>query len=77
MKTFVLIANNQCYTRSTAALRVGKMLGGVLSLGYVFIIVPLAIRDGIYNWIAKNRYRWFGQKESCMIPTPELRERFL
>lgn len=77
MKTFVLIANDKCYTRSTAALRVGKMLGGVLSLSYVFIIVPPVIRDGIYNFIAKNRYRWFGEKESCMIPTPDLRERFL
>jgi predicted DCC family thiol-disulfide oxidoreductase YuxK len=77
MKTFVLIANNKCYTRSTAALNVGKMLGGILSLGYIFIVVPPFIRDGIYNWIAKNRYRWFGQKESCMIPTPELRDRFL
>jgi len=77
MKTFILIENNQVYTRSTAALRVGKMLGGALALGYVFIIVPPVIRDGVYNWIAKNRYRWFGKKESCMIPTPDLRERFL
>ncbi len=77
MKTFILITNNKYFTRSTAALNVGKMLGGILALGYVFIIVPTVIRDGIYNWIARNRYRWFGKKDTCMIPTPELRERFL
>ncbi len=44
---------------------------------YGFIIVPKFIRDGIYNWIAKNRYRWFGKKEVCMVPTPEVRSRFL
>jgi predicted DCC family thiol-disulfide oxidoreductase YuxK len=44
---------------------------------YGFIIVPKFIRDGFYNLIANSRYRWFGKKETCMIPTPELRERFL
>jgi predicted DCC family thiol-disulfide oxidoreductase YuxK len=77
MNTFVAIINDQSYTRSTAALEVAKLLGGVWSLAYVFIIVPPIIRDGIYDWISKNRYRWFGKKESCMIPTPDLRERFL
>jgi len=77
MKTFVAIINNKYYTRSTAALEVAKMLGGILSLAYVFIIVPPLIRDSVYNWIAKNRYSWFGKQESCMIPTPELQDRFL
>lgn len=75
--TFVLISKDKSYTRSTAALRVAKLLGGFWSLAYVFIVVPPVIRDAIYNWIAGNRYRWFGKQESCMIPTPELRGRFL
>jgi len=77
MNTFVAIIDNKSYTRSTAALEVAKLLGGAMSFAYVFIIVPTFIRDGIYDWISKNRYRWFGKKESCMIPTPDLRERFL
>ena len=77
MDTLVFISNNKIYTRSTAALEVAKMLGGFWALMYVFIIVPPFIRDAIYNWVANNRYSWFGKKESCMIPTPELRERFL
>ncbi len=75
--TFVLISNDKYYTRSDAALKVAKMLGGVWSLAYVFIIIPKTVRDAIYNWVAKNRYRWFGKKDQCMIPTPELRDRFL
>lgn len=75
--TFVLISNDKYYTRSDAALKVAKMLGGVWSLAYVFIIIPKTVRDAVYNWVAKNRYRWFGKKDQCMIPTPELRDRFL
>lgn len=77
MKTFVAIIDGKNYTRSTAALQVAKRLGGALSMIYVLIIVPPFIRDAVYDFIARNRYRWFGKKESCMIPTPELRERFL
>ena len=47
------------------------------SVFYVYIIIPRFIRDGIYRWIARNRYRWFGRQESCMIPTPELRKKFV
>ncbi|MFM6926257.1 MAG: thiol-disulfide oxidoreductase DCC family protein, partial [Ferruginibacter sp.] len=63
--------------QSTAALRVCRHLRGLWPLCYGFIIVPKFIRDGIYSWIAANRYTWFGKKESCMIPTPEIRARFL
>jgi predicted DCC family thiol-disulfide oxidoreductase YuxK len=75
--SFVLIQNNQYYIKSTAALRVAKKLEGMITLLYIFIIVPTFIRDGVYSWIAKNRYRWFGKHDSCMIPTPELKSRFL
>jgi predicted DCC family thiol-disulfide oxidoreductase YuxK len=54
-----------------------KNMGGFWSLMYFFIIIPNPIRDAVYNFIAKNRYKWFGEKESCMVPTPELKSRFL
>jgi predicted DCC family thiol-disulfide oxidoreductase YuxK len=75
--SFLLIEGERIYTRSTAALRTAKHLGGGWPLLYGFIIVPKFIRDAVYNLIAKNRYRWFGQKEACWLPTPELRSRFL
>ena len=75
--SFVLIEDGKAYTRSSAALRVAKELSGGWKLIYGFIIVPKFIRDGVYKFISKNRFKWFGQRESCMIPTPELKERFL
>jgi predicted DCC family thiol-disulfide oxidoreductase YuxK len=77
LSSFVFIENKKIYTRSTAALRVCTYLTGLWPLMYGFIIVPKFIRDGIYNWVAKNRYRWFGKKEECMIPTPEIKAKFL
>ncbi len=77
MKTFVFIEKGEAYTQSTAALKVCRYLSGLWRLLYGFIIVPVFIRDGIYKWVAKNRYRWFGQKNECMIPTPELQAKFL
>jgi predicted DCC family thiol-disulfide oxidoreductase YuxK len=77
LNSFILIENNKAYTRSTGALRVVKKLKGLWPLLYGFIIVPGFIRDAVYNWIGKNRYKWFGKKEECMIPTPELKARFL
>ncbi len=73
----ILVENEKVYVRSSAALRMYKNMGGFWNLMYLFIIVPRPIRDAIYNLIAKNRYKWFGEKESCMIPTPELKSRFL
>ena len=75
--SFVLIENNVTYTRSTAALKVARNLSGITKLLYGFIIVPAFIRDAIYNLISRNRYKWFGKQDNCMIPTPELRNRFL
>lgn len=74
---FVFIENGKVYTKSSAALRVVKRLGGLWIFLYAFIIVPPFIRNGIYNWVARNRYKWFGKCDSCMLPTPELRTRFL
>ena len=88
--SFVFIENDKPYKQSTAsekllhssssstaALKVCRHLRGLWPLCYGFIIVPLFIRDGLYNWVAANRYKWFGKKETCMIPTPEIKARFL
>ncbi len=77
MNSFVLIRDNKAYTRSAAALNVAKQLTGFTKLLYGFIIVPPFIRNAVYNLIAKNRYKWFGKKDSCMIPTAALNSRFL
>ncbi|SFG73270.1 Predicted thiol-disulfide oxidoreductase YuxK, DCC family [Pedobacter insulae] len=75
--SFVLLENGKVYERSTAALKVAKKLSGFWPLLYGFIIIPRFIRDFIYNFIAKNRYKWFGKKESCWVPTPALKDKFL
>ncbi len=75
--SFILIEGENSYTRSTAALRVVKKLNGVWPVLYAFIIVPPFIRNVVYDWVAKRRYNWFGKKEECWIPTPELRELFV
>jgi len=77
MNSFVLIKDNKVYTRSTAALTVAKQLKGISKLLYGFIIVPAFIRNAVYDLIAKNRYKWFGKKDSCMVPTASLKSRFL
>jgi len=77
MESFVFIENGKAYKQSTAALKVCRHLRGLWPLCFGFIIVPKFIRDGLYNLVAKNRYRWFGKKDSCMIPTPEIKARFI
>lgn len=64
-------------SKSSAALHVAKHLGFPNNLMTVFFIVPNFIRNKVYDYIAKNRYKWYGKKESCMIPTKELRAKFL
>lgn len=75
--SFMLIEGNVLYTRSTAVLRMLKYLGRGWQLLYVFIYIPQPIRDGVYSLIASNRYKLFGKKDQCSIPTAEERERFL
>ncbi|AWX46199.1 Alpha-N-acetylgalactosaminidase [Flagellimonas maritima] len=65
------------YTKSDAALNIAKSFGGVWKIVNVFTWIPKSFRDAVYNFVARNRYRWFGQKDACMIPTPELRAKFL
>ncbi|MNW54281.1 hypothetical protein D3C74_318750 [compost metagenome] len=75
--TMVLVENGIAYRRSTAALRIAKGLRFPWPLLYIFIVIPPSLRNAVYKWIAANRYRWFGKDEACMVPTPEIRERFL
>ncbi|MEP6677546.1 MAG: thiol-disulfide oxidoreductase DCC family protein [Ferruginibacter sp.] len=75
--SFIYIENDKVYLFSTAALKVSMQLGGLWPLLAVFFIVPRFIRDRIYKWVAANRYIWFGKRDSCMVPTPEVRAKFL
>lgn len=77
MNSFVLIQNNKAFTKSTAALLVSKQLSGPIKLLYAFLLVPPFIRDAVYKLIAKNRYKWFGRKDTCMVPSKLLVNRFL
>lgn len=65
------------YYKSSAAIQIAKHLGGFWHFGTVFKIIPNGLRNQLYDYIAKNRYKWYGKKESCMIPTPELKAKFL
>ena len=69
--------NGRIYTQSTAVLRIVKDFPGLWKILYAFIIVPPFIRNFLYDLIANNRYKWFGKKDSCRIPTPELKSKFL
>ncbi len=73
----ILIEDEKVFTYSTAALKVAQKLDGAWSWLYAFIIVPKPIRDFLYKLFAKNRYRLFGKQDACMMPTPEIRARFL
>ncbi|NRB60950.1 MAG: thiol-disulfide oxidoreductase DCC family protein [Winogradskyella sp.] len=69
--------NDKIFFKSTAALQVGKHLGFPLNLASIFFIIPTFIRNWVYDYVAKNRYKWYGKKDACMIPTPELKSKFL
>lgn len=75
--TIILLDNGIIYDKSTAILKIIRKLSGFYKLGYIFIIVPKFIRDYVYKIISKNRYKWFGKRDACMIPTEELKLRFL
>lgn len=75
--TVVMVAGDRVFTRSDAALEIVRRIGGAWSLLTVFKIVPRPLRNAVYDWVARHRYRWFGRTESCMIPRPEWANRFL
>ncbi|WP_347175301.1 thiol-disulfide oxidoreductase DCC family protein [Polaribacter uvawellassae] len=73
----LVTSKDNYYSKSSAALKIAKHFGRFWMLFQIFWILPKAFRDFFYDYIAKNRYKWFGKKESCMIPTPELKSKFL
>jgi predicted DCC family thiol-disulfide oxidoreductase YuxK len=75
--SIIVVSGDKVWQRSRAALEIVRHLSGLWPMLYAFIIVPPFIRDWVYDRIGANRYKWFGKKEECMIPTPELRARFL
>ena len=77
MDSVLLLQNNQIYAKSSAILGVFKEIGGFYKLLLIFWLVPKPIRNWMYDFIAKNRYNWFGKQKEGMIPTPELKEKFL
>lgn len=75
--SILYLRGNQVFTRSTAVILILSDLGGGWNAMRIFYVIPKSWRDKIYDWIANNRYRWFGKKNQCMMPTPELKNRFL
>lgn len=77
LSTFVLIEGGRTYTRSDAAVRIARHLGGLWTILSLLRFIPRPLRNGVYDWIAHRRYRWFGRRDACLVPTPEEKERFL
>jgi predicted DCC family thiol-disulfide oxidoreductase YuxK len=74
----VIVKHRGAYlSKSSAVLKIAKLLGFPYSLFYVLIVLPKPIRDSIYEWVAANRYKWFGKRDACMLPTSDLKSRFL
>ena len=77
LDTFVLVEGPRCFTRSDAAIELARRLSGAWRWLRIAALVPRPLRDRLYGVVVRNRYRWFGRRESCMVPTPELAQRFL
>ncbi|GAB1309338.1 DUF393 domain-containing protein [Urechidicola sp. KH5] len=77
LDSIILIYEGELYHKSKAILKVCDVLGGRFKLAKIGYILPNRLRDAIYDYIAKNRYKWYGKRENCMIPTPDLKARFL
>lgn len=77
LNTIFLIKDENFFHKSDAALEIAKGMSGLWPALYIFKIIPSFIRNFVYDLIAKNRYRWFGKQDACMIPTPELKARFI
>ena len=75
--SIILVTEDKAYAKSSAALHIAKQLSSAWPLLTVFFILPAFLRNLAYDFIARNRYKWFGKKEACMIPNPELKSKFL
>jgi len=76
-ETFILLDHGRVFTKSTAALRILKQLDSLWPVLSIFWIIPRPIRDVVYDWIARNRYRWMGKTQTCRVPTPADHQRFV
>jgi predicted DCC family thiol-disulfide oxidoreductase YuxK len=76
-QTLFLIEENKVFVESTAAMRIVRQLRFPINVLYVFNFIPKFLRDAVYRFVSRNRYRWFGKDNECMMPSPSLRERFL
>ena len=76
-KSFILEDGDKVYIKSSAALRVMRQLGGFYTLSSIFLVIPRTLRDWVYSIIANNRYKWFGKRSTCRLPSPEESELFL
>ncbi len=77
LTTMIFVEGDRYFMKSSAALQMARRMRGPWPLLFLFIVIPAPIRDFFYDLVARNRYRWFGKKETCMVPTPDLKERFL
>ena len=77
LSSVLLIENGQLYKKSTAVLRICRQLSGLYPVLHTYIIIPQALRDLVYDLIAHNRYKWFGKREQCRVPSPDVTQRFL
>jgi len=77
LTSIILIYNNTLYYKSTAILKLLYILGGIYSLSVIGYLIPKKLRDWLYDYIAKNRYKWYGKSKSCMMPSTQLKQRFL
>lgn len=78
MDSIILFSpDNGIHYKSTAALKIASQLGFPTNVLTVFLVIPTFIRNWVYDFIARNRYKWYGKKDACMIPTPELKRKFL
>tara|TARA_B100000508_G_scaffold141035_1_gene145438 strand:- start:58 stop:339 length:282 start_codon:yes stop_codon:yes gene_type:complete len=75
--SIVFVDNGQVYIKSTAVLRILKAMGGLWGIAEIFLLVPTFLRDPVYDYVARNRYRWYGKYKECWIPTKELDELFI
>lgn len=77
IQTIILMRGADVFYRSDAALEIARGLNGIWPSLYILKIIPAFLRDALYNYISRNRYKFFGKKDTCMIPTPELQSRFI
>lgn len=76
-QSLILLDGEKFYTKSDAVLRIGRELEGIYKLSGLLFVFPKFIRNTVYDFVAKNRYKWYGKRESCWLPTPELKEKFI